>query len=106
MHIAFFSMPAHGHVNPLLGIVGELVSRGHRVSYPTTRTFAARVEQAGATAVVYDSLLPDDADPDSRWPEDPAVVNELLVGESRHVYPQMVAAFENDLPDVVVGEVG
>ncbi|RJQ74356.1 hypothetical protein D5S17_23090 [Pseudonocardiaceae bacterium YIM PH 21723] len=104
MHIAFFTMPAHGHVNPVLGIVGELVARGHRVSYGTTSTFADRVTQAGATAVRYDSLLPDDSDPDSRWPEDLDSVGKLLVAESRQAYPQMAAAFADDLPDIAVGE--
>ncbi|RJQ74357.1 hypothetical protein D5S17_23095 [Pseudonocardiaceae bacterium YIM PH 21723] len=104
MHIAFFSMPGHGHVNPLLGMVSELVRRGHRVSFGTTGTFAPRVEQAGATAVVYESLLPDEADPGARWPTGMAGIIPLMIRESRLVYPQVVAAFAGDLPDVVVSD--
>ena len=32
-HIAMFSLAAHGHVNPSLEVIRELVARGHRVTY-------------------------------------------------------------------------
>ena len=31
--IVFFCIPAHGHTNPTLGVVNELVSRGHQLWY-------------------------------------------------------------------------
>ena len=31
--IFFFSIPAHGHVNPTLPFVRELIARGHSVCY-------------------------------------------------------------------------
>ena len=31
--IVFFCIPAHGHTNPTLGVVSELVNRGHHVWY-------------------------------------------------------------------------
>ena len=31
--IVFFNMPAHGHTNPTIEVVKELVSRGHEVVY-------------------------------------------------------------------------
>lgn len=31
--IVFFCIPAHGHTNPTLGVVRELVSRGNEVIY-------------------------------------------------------------------------
>ncbi len=31
--IVFFCIPAWGHTNPTLGVVRELVQRGHRVVY-------------------------------------------------------------------------
>lgn len=51
MHIGLLSFPGHGHVNPTLPIVEELVRRGHRVSYAITEEFVAVVERAGATAI-------------------------------------------------------
>ena len=31
--IVFFCIPAHGHTNPTLGVVRELVAQGHEVWY-------------------------------------------------------------------------
>jgi len=50
-HLAFVGLPAHGHVNPTLPLVAELVRRGWRVSYATGERFRADVEKAGATLV-------------------------------------------------------
>ncbi len=51
MHFGFLSFPGHGHVNPTLPLVEELVRRGHRVSYAVQQQFAAAVECAGATVI-------------------------------------------------------
>src|SRR3954462_9700106 len=48
MHLAFVSIPAHGHVNPTLPLVAELVGRGHRGTYFTAADFGARIRHAGA----------------------------------------------------------
>ncbi|MFJ2769922.1 macrolide family glycosyltransferase [Streptomyces sp. NPDC087300] len=56
-HIAFFSLPGSGHVNPTLGVVEELVARGHRVSFAVTERFAGAVEEAGARLVPYESTM-------------------------------------------------
>jgi UDP:flavonoid glycosyltransferase YjiC (YdhE family) len=48
MHVAFVSIPAHGHVNPTLPLVAELVRRGHRVTYFTSADFEPRIRRAGA----------------------------------------------------------
>ncbi len=48
MHIACICLPAAGHVNPTLPVVSELVRRGHRVTYATSKKYAKAVESAGA----------------------------------------------------------
>ena len=50
-HLAFVSLPAHGHVNPMLPVVAELARRGWRISYATGERFRPEVEKAGATLV-------------------------------------------------------
>ncbi|WP_406737544.1 OleI family self-immunity macrolide glycosyltransferase [Streptomyces sp. NBC_00853] len=101
-HIALFNIPGHGHVNPTLAIVAELVRRGHRVSYVITEEFAPQVEAAGATAVVYDSTLP----PTHRsqdWPNDDIVaMSSLFLEEAVTVLPAQEKAFEDDGPDLVL----
>ena len=44
----FLSLPLHGHVNPSLPLVRELVDRGDAVTYYAAEAFASRIEQAGA----------------------------------------------------------
>ncbi|MFJ5779716.1 macrolide family glycosyltransferase [Streptomyces sp. NPDC093094] len=58
-HIAFFNFPAIGHVNPTLGVVEELVKRGHRVTCTVTEHFVPAVTGVGAEPVVYESVFGD-----------------------------------------------
>ncbi|MFC4562178.1 macrolide family glycosyltransferase [Nocardiopsis mangrovi] len=58
MHIAFATLPAHGHINPTLPLVRELVRRGHRVGYAVNEAFHPTVESAGATALALPGEIP------------------------------------------------
>lgn len=46
--LVFLNIPAHGHVNPTLAVVEELVARGHRVLYFCTEEFRQKIEVTGA----------------------------------------------------------
>jgi MGT family glycosyltransferase len=50
----FFNIPAHGHTNPTLPLVKELVQRGERVVYYNAEPFRAKVEETGATFRAYE----------------------------------------------------
>ena len=52
--IVFFCIPAHGHTNPTLGVVRELVSRGHEVWYYSYNMMREKIESAGATFISCD----------------------------------------------------
>ena len=52
--IVFFCIPAHGHTNPTLGVVRELVSRGHRVIYYSYEMFRDKIEATGAELIACD----------------------------------------------------
>jgi MGT family glycosyltransferase len=45
---AFFCLPGHGHVNPTLPLVLELVRRGETVDYYCTEEFRVAIESTGA----------------------------------------------------------
>ncbi|WP_202966061.1 hypothetical protein [Streptomonospora alba] len=49
--ISFYGPLGAGHVNPTLGIVAELVRRGHTVTYYAPRRFADGVAETGADFV-------------------------------------------------------
>ncbi len=44
----FFGLPLHGHTNPSLPLVRELVARCDEVIYYSAAPFAEKIAQAGA----------------------------------------------------------
>jgi len=56
-NVLFLGMPSHGHVNPTIGLVAELVRRGEHVTYFASEMFRSRIEGAGATYRAYSSDL-------------------------------------------------
>lgn len=53
--IVFFNIPAHGHTNPTLGVVKELISRGHQVWYYSYNIMREKIESTGATFISCDN---------------------------------------------------
>ncbi|MFE2235178.1 macrolide-inactivating glycosyltransferase [Streptomyces sp. NPDC059442] len=103
-HIAMFSIAAHGHVNPSLEVIRELVARGHRVSYAVPASFAEKVAATGATPVVYTSTLPTDEDPDA-WGTELIDNVEPFLDDAVQALPQLAAAFAGDEPDLVLHDI-
>ncbi|THA64117.1 hypothetical protein E6R60_34175 [Streptomyces sp. A0642] len=100
-HIAFFNFPAIGHVNPTLGVVEELVKRGHRVSCTVTNHFAPAVEALGAEAVRYESVFGDFY----RSPytaEANAGEGMRCLDEAKLLVEQVGPFYEQNKPDVIV----
>ncbi len=56
--IVFFSIPAHGHTNPTIPVVTELINRGHQVWYYSFQEFQKKIEGAGAVFIACDEFLP------------------------------------------------
>lgn len=108
LHVAMFTVPAHGHVNPSLPVVQELTARGHRVSYAIPEPFEAAVAATGATPVRYETTWPQT--PEGRreqWSgDDPVDHFRWFLDEAVHVLPQLSAAFDGDRPDVVLCDIG
>jgi len=103
-HIAVFSVPAHGHVNPSLPLVRELVRRGHRVTYANGAAFAPMIAATGATPVVYASRLPRSTSADE-WPQDVVAGRQLFLDEAIQALPQLRAAYASDAPDLVLHDI-
>ena len=57
-HIACFCIPAHGHTNPMLPVVAELVRRGNAVRFYSFVDFEAKIRATGAQFVACDAFLP------------------------------------------------
>ncbi|MFD7631158.1 macrolide-inactivating glycosyltransferase [Streptomyces sp. NPDC059851] len=103
-HIAMFSIAAHGHVNPSIEVIRELVARGHRVSYAIPASFAEKVAEAGATPVIWTSTLPTDDEPEA-WGTELIDHVEPFLDDAVQALPQLAAAFEGDEPDLVLHDI-
>ncbi|WP_309891305.1 macrolide family glycosyltransferase [Archangium sp.] len=57
MKVLFYPVPAHGHVNPMLPLFQELVSRGDEVVVHLPREFESAVRHTGATLRLLDDAL-------------------------------------------------
>ncbi|MFF1558594.1 macrolide-inactivating glycosyltransferase [Streptomyces sp. NPDC058279] len=103
-HIAMFSIAAHGHVNPSIEVIRELVARGHRVSYAIPASFADKIAETGATPVLWHSGLPTDDEPEA-WGTELIDHLETFLDDAIQALPQLAAAFEGDEPDLVIHDI-
>ncbi|GGT19986.1 macrolide-inactivating glycosyltransferase [Streptomyces atratus] len=103
-HIAMFSIAAHGHVNPSLEVIRELVARGHRVSYAIPASFAEKVAVTGAEPVLYTSVLPTEEAPDA-WGTELIDNLEPFLDDAVQALPQLIKAFDGDEPDLVLHDI-
>ena len=105
--IVFFCIPAHGHTNPTLGIVRELVSRGHQVWYYSYHMMREKIESAGATFVSCDNydmeqrLSPKDA---VRIGKDLAFSIKILVDTTLALDDKVCQEMEELKPDCIVAD--
>ncbi len=49
----FLTLPGHGHVNPTIGLVSELINKGDEIVYITSEEFRDKLEKVGANFLGY-----------------------------------------------------
>lgn len=105
--IAFFCIPAHGHTNPTLGVVSELIARGHEVWYYSYEPFREKIEAAGARFVPCDAydlereLTPEDA---ARIGKDLSFSTQILVDTTLALDEMVCADMKKLQPDCIVAD--
>ncbi len=105
--IFFFCIPAHGHTNPTLGVVKELVRRGHAVRYYSYDALREKIESTGATFVSCDKydaeqhLTPKDG---ARIGKDLAFSTEILVNTTLALDQKIEKDIAEIPPDVIVAD--
>lgn len=107
MKIAMFCIPAHGHTNPTLGVVRELISRGHEVWYYSYEMMRGKIEAAGAHFVpcdAYDPQMRLSAEDSARIGKDLAFSTELIVRVTLALDDAVIADMQRLAPDVIVGD--
>lgn len=100
-----FSIAAHGHVNPSIEVIRELVARGHRVTYAIPPVFAGKVAATGAEPVLYNSTLPSPDDDPAAWGSTLLDNVEPFLADAIQALPQLVKAYEGDEPDLVLHDI-
>ncbi|MDR6977874.1 MGT family glycosyltransferase [Streptomyces sp. 3330] len=104
-HVAMFSIAAHGHVNPSLEVIRELVARGHRVTYAIPPAFAEKVADAGAEVKPWHSTLPGPDDDPSAWGSTLLDNVEPFLADAIQALPQLIEAYDGDEPDLVLHDI-
>ena len=105
--IAFFCIPAHGHTNPTLGVVRELVARGHEVWYYSYEPMRQKIEGAGAKFIACDAydteqkLTPKDA---ARVGKDLAFSTKILVDTTLALDEMVIRDMGQLKPDCIVAD--
>jgi MGT family glycosyltransferase len=88
--ILVFNVPAHGHVNPTLPVVRELVSRGEQVVYYLTDEFESQIRQTGAEFRRIEDMQMGSGPPpgvSAMGQNDPAKVRQMMAA----FFPRMMA---------------
>ena len=105
--IVFFNIPAHGHTNPTLGVVTELIARGHQVWYYSYSLLKEKIESTGATYVPCDDydmeqkLSPKET---VRLGKDLAFSTKILVETTLALDDKVCSDMESLKPDCIVAD--
>ena len=105
--IVFFCIPAHGHTNPTLGVVRDLVSLGHEVLYYSYNMLKEKIENTGAKFVSCDDynmeqkLSPEDG---ARLGKDLAFSTKILVDTTLALDDMVCSQIKELQPDCIVAD--
>ncbi len=105
--IVFFCIPAYGHTNPTLGVVRELVSRGHEVWYYSYNIMREKIESAGATFIScddYDTEQKLSAKDSTRVGKDLAFSTKILVDTTLALDDKVCKDMAELKPDLIVAD--
>lgn len=105
--IVFFCIPAHGHTNPTLGVVRELVERGHEVWYYSYNMMKEKIETAGAKFIScdeYDTEMKLDPKDATRVGKDLAFSTKILVNTTLALDDMVCKDMEQLQPDCIVAD--
>jgi MGT family glycosyltransferase len=99
MRFVMVGVTAPSHIYPSLGLIRELMARGHEVVYVVGDQQASLVPD-GAAHVGYTSALPD---ADTAWTEDPGDAMQLFLDEQITALPRIM---ELEPADAVLYDIG
>jgi len=105
--IVFFCIPAHGHTNPTLEVVRELISRGNEVWYYSYNIMREKIQSTGAKFIScddYDMEKKLNAKDSTRVGKDLAFSTKLLVDTTLALDGKVCREMEEIKPDCIVAD--
>jgi MGT family glycosyltransferase len=101
-NVSFFHFPYHGHVNPTIPIIMELVARGENVKCYATEEFRTKIEKTGAQFVCYNSRVEEIVNEISANFSDFSFVTRMTQEKSVLLVPELLEIFKKEKPDYVM----
>lgn len=105
--IAFFCIPAHGHTNPTLEVVKELIRQGHEVRYYSYECMKEKILSTGAEYISCDAYdFEQDISPadGKRIAEDMSFAIEVLVNSTLAMDEALLEEIKEWSPDCIVAD--
>ena len=102
--IVFLSVPAYGHLNPVLPIVRELVRRGHEVTVFDEPPFAPVIEATGAKFVAYPPVMSMEDMSAVLMGGDLMATFELFLRSSPALHEFCYQTLKRNKPDILVAD--
>lgn len=99
--IAYVGLPAHGHTNPTLPVMKELVERGHEVLYYNAEWFRDKVEPTGVTYRPLPEPLPTEREVSEALHE-LIDASDIISRMAPHLTRFLIGEFERERPDLVI----
>lgn len=99
--IVYVGLPAHGHTNPTLPVMQELVKRGHEVLYYNAESFREKVTPTGVDFRAYPEPVPTEREISEALHE---FINAslMLSKMSEHLTPFMLSEMAREQPDLII----
>jgi len=102
--IVFLSVPAYGHLNPVLPIVRELVRRGHEVTVFDEPPFAPVIGATGAKFVAYPPVMSMEDMSAVLMNGDLMATFELFLRSSPALHEFCYQTLRHNKPDIIVAD--
>jgi len=98
-HIWYYNIPFHGHVNPSLPLIKELVRKDHQVTYYSSETFKKAIEGTGAQFKNYENLY---AFEKSRADTHIIRLGGLVAEATYALLPEVLDSVASEKPDLLL----
>src|SRR5690554_4342532 len=103
--IVFFNIPAHGHTNPTIAVVDELVKRGNEVWYYSFSMFQDKIAKTGAKFIQCDDYLPEfTPDIEKKVGKDFAALIEMGADTTINLDEKVCKELKEFQPDCIVSD--